>query len=272
MKTALVVGANGFLGSRLVKKLLSKNLNIIAVYNLNNSNISPLVKTIQKQEFFNTIYDIDYIYFLSGNYSNSHNQLIEINSDLERYIKKYPFAKFVYISSTNVYGFQSEQIVENSSFNNPSLYGKFKLAGEFLISSLSNFSIIRLTYLYGPGITNFSFLPTIIRSAREKSEIILNGDGSRYQDYLYIDDAVDMCYIAANISESRIYLGASSIKTSNIEIASMISKITGCTIKFVGEEKAHSFSFNPKETFEALKWKPKTDFKSGLIKMLECGI
>jgi nucleoside-diphosphate-sugar epimerase len=268
MKTALVIGANGFLGSRLVKKLLEEHLNIIAVYNRNNSNITPLVKTIHKEDFFNTTYDIDYIYFLSGNYSNSHNQLIEINYDLQRYIKKYPFAKFVYVSSTNVYGFQSEEISENSSFNNPSLYGRFKLAGEFLISSLSNFSIIRLTYLYGPGITNSSFLPTIIRSAKEKFEIILNGDGSRYQDYLFIDDAVDLCYIAANVTESRIYLGASSIKTTNIEIASMISKFIGCEIKFVGEEKAHSFSFNPKETFEILKWKPKIDFKSGLIKML----
>jgi len=268
MKTALVIGANGFLGSRLVKKLLAENFNIIAVYNLNYSNISPLVKIVHKEVFFDKTYNIDYIYFLSGNYANSHNQLIEINDDLGRYIKKYPFAKFVYVSSTNVYGFQSDEITEHSSFNNPSLYGRFKLAGEFLISSLSNFSIIRLTYLYGPGITNSSFLPTIIRSAKETFEIILNGDGSRYQDYLYIDDAVEMCYIAANVSESRIYLGASSIKTSNIEIASIISKFTGCEIKFVGEEKAHSFRFNPKETFEILKWKPKVDFKSGLIKML----
>lgn len=268
MKTAVVVGANGFLGSRLVKKLLKEHLNIIAVYNLNNFNISPLVKTMRKEAFFNTTHNVDYIYFLSGNYANSHKQLIEINCDLQRYITKYPNAKFVYISSTNVYGFHSDEITENSSLNNPSLYGRFKLAGEFLISSLSNFSIIRLTYLYGPGITNSSFLPTIIRSAKEKFEIILNGDGSRYQDYLYIDDAVDMCYIAANVTENRIYLGASGIKTSNIEVASMISNITGCDIRFFGEDKAVSFCFNPKDTFEILKWKPKVDFKIGLINML----
>jgi UDP-glucose 4-epimerase len=223
---------------------------------------------MHKEAFFNTTYNVDYIYILSGNYANSHKELIEINCDLQRYITKYPTAKFIYISSTNVYGFQSDVITENSSFNKPSLYGRFKLAGEFLISSLSNFSIIRLTYLYGPGITNSSFLPTIIRSAKEKFEIILNGDGSRYQDYLYIDDAVDMCYIAANVTENGIYLGASSIKISNIEIASMISNITGCGIKFIGEEKALSFSFNPKDTFEILKWKPKVDFKIGLINML----
>ena len=77
-----------------------------------------------------------------------------------------------------------------------------------------------------------------------------------------------MCYIAANVAENGIYLGASGIKTSNIEIASMISNITGCDIKFIGEEKAVSFSFNPKVTFEILKWKPKVDLKIGLINML----
>lgn len=269
MKTAAVIGANGFLGSCLVKKLLCENINIIAVYNLNNNNLFPKVKNIYKEDFLNATYDVDFIYFLGGNYSNSHRKLIEINLELHRYIDKYPNVKFIYISSTNVYGFHSENITENSSFNNPSLYARFKLAGEFIISSLNNYSIVRLTYLYGPGIANSSFLPTIIRSAKVNNEIIINGDGSRFQDYLYIEDAVDICYNAANISESRIYLGASGIKTSNIEVATIISNKLGCDIKFLGEEKGQSFSFDPKETFSILNWEPKFNFKTGLIKMLE---
>jgi nucleoside-diphosphate-sugar epimerase len=268
MKTAAVIGANGFLGSCLVKKLISEDLNIIAVYNVNSDNILPNVKAIYKEEFLKTTYDINFIYFLSGNYANSHKDLIEINYDLQRYISKYPNIKFVYISSTNVYGFHSEDITENSTFNNPSLYARFKLAGEFLITSLSNYSIIRLTYLYGPGIKNASFLPTIIRSAKENSQIILNGNGSRFQDYLYIDDAVDLCYLVAKVQDNRIYLGATGIKTSNIEVASIISSITNCDIKYLGEERAQSFSFNPNETFTLLKWKPRIQFNIGIKKML----
>jgi UDP-glucose 4-epimerase len=268
MKTAAVIGANGFLGSCLVKKLISEDLNIIAVYNINNDNIFPNIKSIHKEEFLETTYDVDFIYFLSGNYTNSHKDLIEINCDLQRYISKYPNIKFVYISSTNVYGFHSEDITENSNFNNPSLYARFKLAGEFLISSLSNYAIVRLTYLFGPGITNASFLPTIIRSAKENAQIILNGNGSRYQDYLYIDDAVDLCYIVANVQDNRIYLGATGIKKSNIEVASIISSITNCEIKYLGEEKAQSFSFNPIETFTMLNWKPRIEFNIGIKNML----
>ena len=269
MKTAAVIGANGFLGSFLIKKLLSENIKIISVFNYNRNNLLSNVYNIHKEEFLNGGHDVDFIYFLGGNYTNSHSQLIELNFELHMYIIKYPNAKFVYISSTNVYGFHNEKITEFSSFNNPSLYARFKLAGEFLISSLSRYSIIRLTYLYGPGITNSSFLPTIIQSAKINNEIILNGDGTRFQDYLYIEDAVDLCYKAASSSKNEIYLGASGDKTSNIKVASIISSKLGCDIKFFGEEKGKSFSFDPQKTFSTLNWKPRVDFNTGLTRMLE---
>lgn len=269
MKTAAIIGANGFLGSYLVKKLLSENIKVIAVFNLNNNNQLPEVEYVYKEDFLNANYDLDFIYFLSGNYTNSHNQLIDINMDLQRYINKYANVKFIYISSTNVYGCHFDKITEDSSFNNPSLYARFKLAGEFLVTSLCNYSIVRLTYLYGPGITNTSFLPTIIHSAKSNHVITLNGDGSRFQDYLYIEDAVDLCYNAANISGNQILLGASGIKTTNIEVATILSNQLGCEIKFVGEENGHCFSFNPQKTFTILNWKPKVDFRTGLMKMLQ---
>ena len=46
------------------------------------------------------------------------------------------------------------------------------------------------------------------------------------------------------------------------------SNCTDTYIKYLGEERAQSFSFNPKVTFEILKWKPKVDLKIGLINML----
>lgn len=269
MKTSVVIGANGFLGGALVKKLISERQKVIAVYNLHYNNVDPSALVLNKEEFLNSTLNIDYIYFLSGNYTNSHDQLLDINFDLFRYIKKYPNAKFIYISSTNVYGTHSSDITENSSFNSPTLYAKFKLSGEFLVSSLKNYSIIRLTYLYGPGITNSSFLPAIIRQAKEKLIININGDGERYQDYLYIDDAVEIIFLTSKISENIIYLAASGTKTSNKEAATLIAKFTGCKVNYIGDEQAPSYGFDPSKTFEILKWKPKIKFEIGLLKMLE---
>jgi len=269
MITAVVIGANGFLGGALVKKLISENQNVIAVYNLHFDKIDSRAKILNKEEFLNSTIEVDYIYFLGGNYLNSHNQLLEINFDLYKYINIYPFAKHIYISSTNVYGTHSTDIKENSSFNNPSLYAQFKLSGEFLVSSLKNYSIIRLTYLYGPGITNTSFLPTIIKQAKEKLEININGDGERYQDYLYIEDAVDFIFLTSIRSESQIYLAATGTKTTNKEVAYLIANFTGCKVNFIGKEHASSYRFNPIKSLTTLNWKPKIKFKKGLLKMLE---
>ena len=268
MRTAAVIGANGFLGQSIVQKLLHKKLKVIAVYNLNSININPKANLVNKDVFLESTFDIDYIYLACGSYSNSYSQLLNINKELFFYIQKYPSAKFIYISSTNVYGDHTIDINELSCFNKPNAYGMFKLAGEFLISSLDNFSIIRFTYLYGPGIMNKSFLPTIIRSAKERSEIILFGRGERYQDYLYIDDAVEFCYRCSNIKENRIYLAASGRKTTNKEVAISISKNINCKIKYKDVEKASSYGFDPSKTFDFLKWRPSTDFTDGLMKMI----
>jgi nucleoside-diphosphate-sugar epimerase len=268
MKTSVVVGANGFLGSALVKKLISEGQKVIAVYNLHFNNIDVRANILSNEEFLNSSFEIDFIYFLSGNYTNSHSQLIDINLNLFRYVEKYPEKKFIYISSTNVYGKHNVDITENSSFNNPSLYASFKLSGEFLVSSLKHYSIVRLTYLYGPGITNSSFLPTIIRQAKENALIHIAGNGERYQDYLYIDDAVEFLIFTSEIFENQIYLAASGIKTTNKKVALLISNYTGCKVDFIGEELSPSYGFNPSKTFKILNWKPKVEFEVGLLNML----
>jgi nucleoside-diphosphate-sugar epimerase len=272
VKTAVVVGANGFLGSALVKKLISEGQKVIAVYNLHCNNIDIRTQILSNEEFLNSSFEIDYIYFLSGNYTNSHNHLIDINFNLLRFIKKYPDKKFIYISSTNVYGTHTLDIMENSSFNNPSLYANFKLSGEFLVSSIKHYSIVRLTYLYGPGITNSSFLPTIISQAKENALINIAGNGERYQDYLYIDDAVEFLFLTSKIFENRIYLAVSGVKTTNKEVAILISDYTGCKVDFIGEELSPSYGFNPSKTFKILNWMPKIKFEVGLLNMLQCDI
>lgn len=269
MKTAVVVGANGFLGSALVNKLVNDKINVVAVYNSNKDRINVQANVVTAIELFNSKIEADYLFFAVGNYANSHSELLEINNELGLYTKKFPEAKLVYISSTNVYGVHENVISEDSSFNNPGLYATSKIAGEFIVSSLKNYAILRLTYLYGPGITNNSFIPTIIKSAAQNKVIQLAGDGSRYQDYLFIDDAVEFCIRAALHKENSYYLAASGITTTNKEIALEIQKHINCEVQFAGENNAPSFKFNPSKTFELLNWKPTTTIVDGIKQMLK---
>ena len=98
MKKAAIIGANGFLGSALVKRLLSESIEVIAVYNNNFENIDCRATAIKKIDFDNYPTDIDFIFFLSGNYRNNYTDYISINNELVKYINKFDNAKFIYIS------------------------------------------------------------------------------------------------------------------------------------------------------------------------------
>lgn len=268
MKTAVVVGANGFLGSALVNELVQQDFEVIAVYHTNHDKVNGKAKLFTNDEILASNITPEYIFYLSGNYANPHHQLLEINSVLYHYTLKFDQAKMVYVSSTNVYGSPNGVVTENSPFNNPGIYAQSKLSGEFIVKVLSNYAIVRLAYIYGPGITNNSFIPAIISSAINKKKITLFGQGEREQDYIYIDDAVSLCIASALNKNNNTYLGATGVSISNKIISEEIQKYTGCIIEFSGEETGQSFYFDPKVTFEILNWKPKTLFQDGIKKML----
>ncbi|KAB1155845.1 NAD-dependent epimerase/dehydratase family protein [Flavobacterium luteum] len=268
MKTAVVVGANGFLGSALVDKLLSQNHNVVAIYNSSFNKINKLATIYTKTQLFESEILPDYIYYLPGNYSLTHHEMLQLNDDLYQYSLKFANSKMVYISSTNVYGNSDEIITEDSVFNNPGLYALSKLSGEFIVSAMKHFSILRLTYVYGPGIANKSFIPQIIDAARNNKKITLFGKGERKQDYIYIDDAVSLCIACLQSHDNNRYLGATGISVSNKEIAEEIRKHTGSSIEFIGDETGKSFFFNPIKTFKELNWSPQTAISKGIKLML----
>lgn len=268
MDLAVVVGANGFLGSSIVKKLISENVEVLAVYNKRLDCIDKKAKLINSEVLFNSNIKPDYVFFVVGNYTNSHKELLLINENLYRYSLKFNSSKFIYISSTNIYGIHDSTITETSSFNNPGIYAQSKLSGEFIVSSMLNYSIVRLTYIYGHGITNNSFLPQIIRSARELGQITLYGDGGRMQDYIYIDDAVQLCFIIAKIKSNGIYLGATGKSISNKEVVAEVAKYISCKVVFTGEDLGASFCFNPQKTHSEVNWTPRIFIAEGIKKML----
>ncbi|ADQ79100.1 NAD-dependent epimerase/dehydratase [Paludibacter propionicigenes WB4] len=268
MKLAVVVGANGFLGSELVNKLISCDFEVVAIYNSKYDRINNKARILTSSELLDLDICPDFVFYSSGNYTNSHYELLEINNILYKYSVKFYRSKMIYISSTNVYGNSSDIITECSPYYNPSLYALSKLAGEFVVRAMKRFSIVRLTYIYGPGISNNSFIPHIIASAKSNNKIILFGKGEREQDYIYIDDAVNICLASALNNENRIYLGATGISISNKKVSFEIKKWIECSIEFEGTETGQSYYFNPRNTFDELGWKPLTSFSDGIKKML----
>lgn len=271
MRTA-VVGANGFLGKVIIDNLIAENHKVLAVYNNNKDFIPENIQTISVNNFLKGKEKIDSIVFAAGSFKNSIQENITLNNKvLFELTFLYKECRFLYVSSANVYGATEKIIKEKSPFYNPGSYGLSKLSGEYIVSSLASYSIVRLVYLYGKGLDNNSFLPVILKKGKEHGKIPIYGKGSREQDYLHVQDASKLCIAALMHNKNHIYLGATGKSVSNLEIANNIcSLLPDCSgLELISSEnEGTSFYYDPTWTMKELKWRPSIDIEEGLREMV----
>lgn len=271
MKTA-IIGANGFLGRNLIDNLDQKGEDVLAVFNRNKSNIPAHIEAVSLQKFLKGKQKIDNIIFAAGSFKNLIEENVFLNCEvLYPITTTYSNCRVAFVSSSNVYGNNPEVIRENSSFYNPTAYGMSKLCGEFIVSRMNSYTIIRLVYLYGKGLENGSFLPFIIDRATTENGIKLFGKGLREQDYLHVEDAAELCIKALFKNTNAIYLGATGNPIKNIEVSKIVSKEAEGSMKIdlvEQEEKRSSFYFDPSWTKETLDWQPQKNFENGLKDMM----
>jgi UDP-glucose 4-epimerase len=115
-------------------------------------------------------------------------------------------------------------------------YGATKAASEMLLSSYANCygmacAALRFSNVYGPGMTEKdSFVPRLMRAARDGEGVQVRGDGSMLRDLVHVDDAVQgvMAAWAARYSGPLI-LGAGRSVTVN-DMVTTARRVTGAPI------------------------------------------
>ena len=115
-------------------------------------------------------------------------------------------------------------------------YGATKSAAEMLLSSYANCygmacASLRFSNVYGPGMTEKdSFVPRLMRAARDGEGVQVRGDGSMIRDLVHVDDAVQgvMAAWAAGYTGPLI-LGAGRSVTVN-EMVTTARRVTGAPI------------------------------------------
>lgn len=268
---ALIIGASGFLGSSITQAALSQGWKVWGIYYKNKDLVPNGCEKISIDELNRLKDNFDLIYIAIGNFALSRKDLIYTNIDIPTQVsRKFKSSKIIFSSSVNVYGLHKDIIITTASFNNPSYYGLSKLAGEFIVSGHEKFTIIRFTNLYGVGMAEKSFIPTIIKDATSKKLITLTSNGERMHDYLYVEDAANLCIKAGIRGRNEIYLGVTGNSISNLEIAKIIQKfIPNCKITFSGADNAQSFLFNVKATRKNLAWSPRKKIEVGLKELID---
>jgi UDP-glucose 4-epimerase len=147
--------------------------------------------------------------------------------------KKHNVPKFVYISSSMVYGDFKDDVKEDYDCKPQGQYGILKLAGEDLVKDYSrrgilNHTIIRPSAVYGPLDVEDRVISKFILRAMRNEPIKVNG-ASETLDFTYVDDAADGIVAASlsNNTHNKTYNITKSHSHSLYDAAKLAIKIVG---------------------------------------------
>ena len=185
---------------------------------------------------------------------------------------KHQVKKFVYISSSMVYGDFEDQVKEDVECNPQGQYGILKLAGEWLVKDYSRRTglshvIIRPSAVYGPYDVEDRVVSKFLLTAMRDGEIQVNGSDEAL-DFTYVDDTA-AGIVSAALSDSvtwGTYNVTRGVGHTLLEAAELAVKIAG-----TGSIKINNRDFNfPSRgalnisaARRDLDYTPKVDIKQG---------
>jgi len=147
--------------------------------------------------------------------------------------KKHHVGKFLYISSSMVYGDFEDDVTENAECRPQGQYGIMKLAGEWLVRDYTRSSgiahtLIRPSAVYGPLDVEDRVIAKFMLTAMRGGTLKVNGAGETL-DFTYVDD-VAVGIVAAALSENtnnKTYNITKNHSRSLLDAAKLTVKIVG---------------------------------------------
>jgi len=212
IKNILITGAAGFIGRQLVNKLEEYDVKIFQIDDLSqdpliephDNLIKDNVQNIKKEFLLDN--EIDSVVHLAAK-KNVKDSFFNLNNSVENYdmtLKLYGACvesnvRNFYIASTcEIYGFQNENLNENSKFIPHSPYAVSKVANEYLsdvyMMLKEDFKVTSLNFFntYGPSEGADAVIPNFISKAVNNEVIKIEGDGTQARDFTYIDDTINL--------------------------------------------------------------------------------
>ena len=227
---ALVTGCAGFIGSRLVERLLYDGTTVVGIDSFTDYYAKETKKAnlrrfrehpgfhfrrldLSRDDLGALLADVDVVYHLAGQpgvrpsfgagFGKYLRHNIEATQRLLDAAVDQPLEAFVYASSSSVYGDDNVYPTPEDAQRHPrSPYGMTKVAVEELAGVyLRNHGVpvvgLRYFTVFGPGQRPDMAFSRFIGQLLAGHQLTVYGDGTQVRDFTYIDDAVRATIAAA---------------------------------------------------------------------------
>ncbi|HEX2897907.1 MAG TPA: SDR family oxidoreductase [candidate division Zixibacteria bacterium] len=300
----LITGGAGFIGSNTSHFLVNQGHGVRIIDNFSSGKKENLDGILNDIELINgdirdfdlvkkAITGVDYVLHLAAlasvpasienpvlaNDINVNGTLNVLEASRLTFVKKVVFA-----SSSAVYGDTKELPIKESVTPRPlSPYAVGKLMGEYYARlywehyQLPTVSL-RFFNVYGPRQNPdgdyAAVIPKFIQMLLNGKSPKVYGDGEQSRDFIFVDDAVQACFLAAtnneiNGTEFNVAYGSRSTLNQLIENLQLIMNTSVNAVHGGIRAGDITHSYADIARFSSYGFKPKVDFKTGLRKTVE---
>lgn len=297
-KKILISGGAGAIGSNLVKNLVDNNL-VIVIDDLSSGNFENLPRhenlifekgSVTNEDALVSCFNknpdiIIHLAALFANQNSVDHPLLDLKVNAEGTLRLLELARnrqverFIYASSSCVYGNKSGALIENMEFHTETPYAVSKLAGEFYCKTYEQLYniptvILRFFNSYGPGEREGRYrnvIPNFIARAVRGESLTITGDGTETRDFTYVDDTVQGILLAAEKVDAigNIFNIGSGKETKIVQLANLINELANnnAPIKYLPKrnwDHTKNRLANIDSAKKLLGYKPKTSLQDGL--------
>ena len=283
----LVTGGSGFIGRRLVRALLDSGAEVTVadlleptepgvhavVGDLRDESVAARAVSPGTDTIFHLAAVTSVLRSLedpAGTYQTN----VQATATLLELARTRGVGSFILASTNAVVGDVGRNVITEQAPLHPlTPYGATKAAGEMLVSCYTAaYGIagcaLRFSNVYGPGMQHKdSFVPRLMRAARDGHGVQVYGDGTQIRDLIHVDDIVSALLLAwRSRATGSTIIGAGESVTVNDIIAAARS-VTGAPIPVEniapkpGEMPAVIVDIS---AARAMGYRPTHDLKSGI--------
>ena len=205
---------------------------------------------------------------------NGIPKVIGTTTNLLWHASQFGTKKFVYISSSMVYGDFVDGMKEDGQTKPKNIYGEAKLTGERMVKLFAkrdglNYNIIRPSGVYGPGDMPDRVVSKFFAKAMKNETITLH-NGENKVDFTYRQDAARGIIQAALSSVANVSFNITAGHATSLRtLAETIIDITGSEseVEDIGNHKLYPMrgTLDISRAKDLLDYKPKFSLREGLL-------